>query len=124
MTGAIWWKEYREHRTVWATMAVVGAAGMYGLAALFAQDVSTRRDLREMLCGVAVLMSWAYGMVAGAMLLAGEREAGTLTYLDSLPAYRLQVWVWKFLFGLALMVAQALVLSAFGLTLKLVEPTG
>jgi hypothetical protein len=123
MTGAIWWKEYREHRAVWATMALVGAAGLYGLAALFAQDVAARRDLREMLCAVAILLSWAYGMIAGAMLLAGEREAGTLTYLDSLPAYRLHVWVRKFLFGLALMVGQALVLAGLGLGLKLVEPT-
>jgi hypothetical protein len=122
MTGAIWWKEYREHRTVWAAMAAVGAIGLYGLAFVFSQDVQARRDLREMLCAVAILLSWAYGMIAGAMLLAGEREAGTLIYLDGLPAYRFQVWVWKFLFGLGVMVAQALVLAGLGLALTLVEP--
>src|SRR5438067_2431769 len=123
MTGAIWWKEYREHRTVWAAMAAVGAIGLYGLAFVFSQDMQARRDMREMLCGVAILLSWAYGMVAGAMLLAGEREAATLIYLDGLPAYRLQVWARKFLFGLGVTVAQALVLAGLGLGLKLVEPT-
>ena len=35
-----------------------------------------------------VLVAWAYGLICGAMLLAGEREMGTLPFLDALPGLR------------------------------------
>ena len=48
------------------------------------------------------------------MLLAGEREAGTLPFLDALPGLRGQVWRAKCLAGVVLVVAQVAVLA--GLT--------
>ena len=32
MIQALMWKEYREHRAIWLTLAVVSGAGLYGLS--------------------------------------------------------------------------------------------
>jgi hypothetical protein len=45
------------------------------------------------------------------MLLAGEREDGTLTFLDLLPSLRRRLWAAKCLTGAALVLSQAAVLG-------------
>ena len=51
-----------------------------------------------------------YGLICGAMLLAGEREMGTLPFLDALPGLRRQLWRAKCLAGVLLVIAQVAVL--------------
>jgi hypothetical protein len=113
MIQALLWKEYREHRAVWLTLAVVSAAGMFGLTRLMAPDgLSPDPYVRGSLEAVAVLFAWTYGLVCGSMLLAVERESGTLTFLDMLPARRLELWLVKYLIGLVLFLGQVAVLTA------------
>jgi len=113
MMQAILWKEYREQRSVWVTLAVFGGAGLYGLARLLESDslMAYHDGLRAPLAGTAVLLAWTYGLVCGAILLAGEREGATLTFLDMLPVRRFQLWLGKCASGLVLFLAQVAVLT-------------
>jgi hypothetical protein len=63
-----------------------------------------------MLGPAAALLVWAYGMICGAMLLAGEREEGTLGFLDTLPLSRFRLWLVKGQLGLVLLGGQIVVL--------------
>jgi hypothetical protein len=108
MIAALCWKEYREHRAVWLAMAAGGGATLAAVAGL----VGPAPERREALVATAVLLNWVYGLVCGGMLLAGEREEGTLPFLDALPAARGELWSAKCLAGLALVLGQALVLAA------------
>lgn len=125
MIRTLVWKEYREHRAIWLTLAVVGGAGLFGLSQLMAPEgFLGSSGARESLQTVAVLFAWTYGLVCGAMLLANEQEAGTMTFLDILPARRLQLWLVKCSFGLLLLLAQVAVLTAFVVGLGIVVTTG
>jgi hypothetical protein len=122
MIRALMWKEYREHRAIWLTLAVVGSAGLFGLSQLMAPDgLLGSSGARESLQSVAVMFAWTYGLVCGAMLLAGEQEAGTMTFLDILPVRRRELWLVKSFFGLVLLVTQVAVLAGVVIGLGLVE---
>jgi hypothetical protein len=117
MLSAILWKEYREQRLVWLTLAVVAVGTLVGFSIALGGESWQQQRTEEMLYYVAVVLAWTHGLVCGAMLLAGEREAGTQTFLDTLPASRLPLWLGKALAG-ALMLALMLVLLG-GLSLGL-----
>ncbi len=122
MTPAWAWKEYREHRLVWLAMALFGALALVCSASLLRPGVlvaGTREA--DLLIAIAVVLSWAYGVVCGAMLLAGEREDGTLNFLDAMPRLRRQLWNAKCLTGMALIAAQAVVLLAALLYLRVAD---
>jgi len=122
MIRALVWKEYREQRAIWLTLAVVGGSGLYGLSRLMAPEgILSSNGFRESLQTVAVLFAWTYGLVCGAMLLANENEAGTMSFLDMLPARRLELWIVKCLFGLLLLLAQVAVLAGFVVGLGITE---
>jgi hypothetical protein len=122
MIQALMWKEYREHRATWLALACVGGAGLYGLSRLMGPVWGMSYSLaNESLQAVAVLFAWTYGLVCGAMLLANENEAGTLTFLDLLPVRRIQLWLAKSLFGLLLLLAQVAVLSGVVVGLGIAE---
>ena len=70
---------------------------------------------------IAVLLAWLYGMICGVMLLAGEREAGTLTFLDALPGLRRRLWLAKCLAGLVLVLAQIAFLMGVAAVRRLFE---
>jgi hypothetical protein len=104
------WKEYREQRTVWAALAALTAV-LVGGGALFvfpSDDVPTNWDNQPLMLGLACVMAWAYGMVCGSMLLAGEREARTQSFLEALTGRRAEVWKTKVAVGAGLVVLQAL----------------
>src|SRR6185437_6357073 len=115
MIQALLWKEYREHRAIWLTLTVGGGTCLFGLARLMESDsLMTYHDgVREPLQGLAVLLTWTYGLVCGSILLAGEREEGTMTFLDMLPMRRLQLWLLKCLIGVVLFLGQVAVLTGF-----------
>lgn len=124
MIRALMWKEYREHRAIWLTLAVVGGAGLFGLQQLMTPDgFLSHSAARESLQSVAVLFAWTYGLVCGAMLLANECESGTMTFLDTLPAWRLQLWLGKCLIGVLLLVTQVAVLGVVVVALGITETT-
>jgi hypothetical protein len=122
MIASMLWKEYREHRAVWVTLALVGVAAIVGLPWAFPPEPAWERSYREGLACTAVALAWAYGMVCGAMLLAGEAENGTQGYLDALPAARLPLWLAKVLAGGLFVLLQCGVLALLGSLKGLVEP--
>ena len=61
-------------------MAVVGAATLFGLPLLL--DADSRMHTGDLIASAVVFVAWGYGLICGAMLLAGERENGTLPFLD------------------------------------------
>jgi hypothetical protein len=122
MISAILWKEYREQRSAWLTLAVVGAAALVGLPLTMEPGAFTyRSELRESLKVVTLVLGWTYGLVCGAILLAGEREAGTEGFLDTLPASRLGLWRAKLLAGLVFVLAQVILLAALALAMGVPE---
>lgn len=122
MITALAWKDVREHRTIWLVMAAVGAGGLIAVTVLLGSGFGVDRPgVREQVIIVAALLAWAYGMVCGAMLLAGEREDGTLSFLDALPSSRQGLWVTKCTAGLGLVLGQAVILLATLIALKVPE---
>src|SRR5262245_30248305 len=112
MTHVLLWKEYREHRVVWLALAAVSAAALLGLPALLAPEgLATNANVRDTLRLLTPALAWTYGLVCGAMLLAGERENGTLDFLDALPGRRLGLWRVKCLAGVLFLAAHAAVLA-------------
>src|SRR5579875_2447842 len=111
MIRTMLWKEYREHRLIWLTMLVVNCGVLVGLSEMDQMLFSPQSGSKLMMLGpVAALLVWGYGMVCGAMLLAGEREEGTLAFLDTLPVSRLRLWLVKGQIGLLLLVGQIVAL--------------
>src|SRR5262249_49027874 len=97
---------------------VVMTCGLgFGLAQLVSlQDAGASR---LGVLGLTVLgMAAAYGLVCGAMMFAGEREAGTMVFLDIFSGRRGQLWVWKSLLGVVWALSEAL---AVGLVLHLLK---
>ncbi len=125
MIRAMMWKEYREHRAIWLTLALVGAAALFGLSQLMAPGgLLSNSSARESLQSVAILFAWTYGLVCGAMLLANEHESGTITFLDILPAKRLELWLVKCFFGLLLLGTHVAVLAGLVVALGITETVG
>jgi hypothetical protein len=112
MMRTMLWKEYREHRLIWLTMLVVNCGALIGLSNMenvLGWGVLGWRPSEGkllMLGPVAALLVWVYGMICGAMLLAGEREEGTLNFLDTLPLNRFRLWLVKGQIGLLLIGGQ------------------
>jgi ABC-type transport system involved in multi-copper enzyme maturation permease subunit len=107
MLSVLLWKEYREHRIVWAALAFVAAASLLFLPVVMAPGgLESHPDVRNLLRTMIIVLSWTYGLICGAMLLAGEREVGTLSFLDALPGLRWRLWAAKCLAGLLLVFSQ------------------
>ncbi|HEY8503197.1 MAG TPA: ABC transporter permease, partial [Gemmataceae bacterium] len=104
MTWAIFRKELREQWLFAAVLVALGAAALAALGQLIGPPSYNRLDARPV---AALLMAVAGGIVCGAMLLAGERETGTLPFLDTLPVSRSRLWAAKATFGVVLTLAQA-----------------
>src|SRR2546421_8819131 len=109
MTRVLLWKELREQWTTALALAALGVAVLVSIP-LFSMPKATPGD--EAGAVMAICLAWMCGLIVGAQTLAGEREAGTLPWLDSLPATRRQVWAGKSLFAAAAVGVQAAVLLA------------
>jgi hypothetical protein len=106
MTRVLVWKELREQWLVWLAVAAASAGSVAALAAI----TSPNHNRDEMLVGVLWLAAWGYGLVAGSLLLAGEAEEETQSFLDGLPVTRRRVWRVKAAAGLLLQTAMTVVL--------------
>jgi hypothetical protein len=109
VTRVLIWKEVREQGTVLAALIVLGAAVLVASAMLLdSSDGRGATELRSLTTAgrLALLMlTITAGMVVGGTLLAGEREAGTFSFLDRLPGSRWRVWWRKAVAGAALVAA-------------------
>ncbi|MCS7046385.1 MAG: hypothetical protein NZO58_08525 [Gemmataceae bacterium] len=119
MINVLLWKEIREHRVIWLTMVV-----LTGLLAYLLQQLGTSNPLSpESIVGVTALaMAAVYGVVCGSMMLAGEREEGTLVLLDVLLGRRGLLWTYKAGIGVLFVLSQALTVAAVLTWLRLVPP--
>jgi hypothetical protein len=118
------WKEYREHRTIWVAMAAMSALLVVGIGQAVAPSgfaVAVPDKLLPVII-TALAMAGTYGLVCGGMLYAGEREAGTLTFLDVFSGQRPALWAAKLFLGVFLVVSQALLLAALVTYLGLPQP--
>jgi hypothetical protein len=116
MTTALVWKVYREQLSVWLTMAALAFGAIVLRQTVLGQELH-RENLLRLFC----LFAYIYGLVVGAVLLAGEREAGTATFLRSLPATRVEVWKVKGLAGVGMVLALAFYLWLLLLPLELFQ---
>jgi hypothetical protein len=112
MIRAMMWKEWREQRAVAATVLGFGAAALY-LTAQFAEPMTGGRAWegggpRELM---ALALAYLAGAVSGAILLADEKEVGTLEFMDTLPSPRRTVWVGKAVAGGVLTAGQCLAIA-------------
>src|SRR5438105_3724187 len=87
MNAVLAWKVYREQRLVWVAMAALAVGIMVVYMTLLGPG-----QKYQFLGGWFCLIAYTYGMVAAALLLAGEQEASTSTFLEVLPVQRLAVW--------------------------------
>ncbi len=110
MTRTLVWKELRQQRAVWLALVAAAAAGAAGLCLI----VQPGRGRDDMLFGLLWFAAWGFGLVSGALLLAGEAEDGTQGFIDALPVSRRSVWRVKAGTGLALLVGLMAILAAFG----------
>jgi hypothetical protein len=115
------WKEFREHRSIWLALAGLAVATLVALRALLApngvQDLGPGNMI--MFVATAVALVAMYGLVCGAMMLAGERESRTLPFLDTLPVARSALWRGKALAGGLFTLAHSLVVVAVVVALGL-----
>jgi hypothetical protein len=108
------WKEYREHRIVWVFMALVAVILIILVTQVYpVLSIGSRPgDTGMYLLVVAVGSVLTYGVVCGAMLLAGEREGSTLAFLDALTGRRFPIWCAKLIPGVCLCLLMGLFVGA------------
>jgi hypothetical protein len=111
------WKEYREHRGIWFTMIA-----MTGLFALAIKQLALSQDPSTMIGLSMLALAAVYGVVCGSMMLAGEREGGTLVLFDIFLGQRWKVWSGKLVLGVILAATEALAVALILYLLKQVPP--
>ncbi len=109
------WKEFRLQRALWIAMALLTAMLLF-LIHVFALN-STERFCWQLLVGLALPALYCLG--CGAMLFAGEREAGTYEFQRSLPVGAKTVFAAKMVFAL---VSAAAMFALAGLALAMLHP--
>jgi hypothetical protein len=112
MIRTLAWKDYREQRAVWLVIALAGAALLFALRELMGPGyIGSQTRLDGLLGGIGLAVAFTYGVVCGAMLLAGESETRTLPFLDYLEGQRFRIWTTKVLLGVLLTLAQSALLA-------------
>jgi hypothetical protein len=129
MLKAIIWKELREQGLIALTLVVLGAGVLVAAATLAdpPSETATPADVIKYLGAgllATLMLAVTAGIVCGGAVFAAEREAGTFSFLESLPTTRWELWQAKLLAGLGLAVAQIGLLVAVAAALGLVTTTG
>jgi ABC-type transport system involved in cytochrome c biogenesis permease component len=119
MFRVLLWKEYREHRWVWLIILAFGLVTAVGVPWIVAQfGPPPYHGFEESFPpSMAIVVCVLEGLVCGSMLLAGEKDNGTLDFLSSLAGTRKRVCVAKAVFGVVVTGAMVIVLfSAIAFT--------
>jgi len=123
MIRTLVWKEYREQRPVWLAMAALGGVLLVALLQILdPRALGSRIRMEDVLGGIAVVVAFTYGLVCGAMMLAGEKESSTLPFLDYLEGRRARLWTTKVLTGVILTLAESLLLAGLATGLGTGQP--
>ncbi|HVK14400.1 MAG TPA: ABC transporter permease [Gemmataceae bacterium] len=119
MIRAIFWKEFREQWVVALAILLFGGLAL----ALMAEFTDAAAGSGWVSLGAREVMpaglAYLAGAVCGAILLADEKEVGTLEFLDTLPSRRRDLWIGKALFGLTATVLQAVVIGGLSAALRI-----
>jgi hypothetical protein len=122
MIQTLAWKEYREQRGLWLAIAVLGAF-LSLMACFFARGgfAEAHKDgfIHDFIIGLFFTLTVAQGIVCGVQLIAGEKETGTIAFLDALSVKRWPLWWTKLCVGLVAVAGQVLFLFAFALALNM-----
>ncbi len=126
MIRAVVWKEFREQWLIALTLVVLGGGLIVGAATLGdppTPGASPGDVIKSLGVGrlVTLMLVVTSGMVCGGAMFAAEREAGTMSFLEVLPATRWALWRAKLLAGAALALVQAGALVAIAATLDLAD---
>lgn len=98
MIKVMLWKEAREGVMVWLTVGLIGALMMAVAPIIFEMlDFGTYTSRRHSLVMILAVLGITYGLIAGSLSLAGERENRTMDFLDGLTGQRAPIWWTKFL---------------------------
>jgi hypothetical protein len=114
---AVVWKELREQGPIALVLAVLGGGLLVATALLADPPIpgAPPTDVIRALGAarlVTLMLIVTAGMVCGGALFAAEKEAGTMAFLDALPAGRWPLWRAKLVAGLVLAVATVGALAA------------
>src|SRR5262245_62124061 len=129
MLKAVIWKELREQGLISLTLVVLGAGVLVAAAALAdppSENASPSDVIKYLGAGLlaTLMLAVTAGIVCGGAVFAAEREAGTFSFLESLPTTRWELWQAKLLAGLGLAVVQIGLLVAVAAALGLVTTAG
>lgn len=105
MLARLWWKEYRSFGPAWLILGLA-AAGLQWILLMAGDDIRSGA-----LTPAALAWAVLYAFAIGSAAFAGEREAGTLGFLDALPVDRRALWLGKTSFALASTLGLALILA-------------
>ncbi len=121
MTWALLWKEYRQQRVIWLAIAILAVLLTVLLAATLGHGSGAQAyadpGLQQILNIVLFCLVVTYGIVAGALLLAAEKEDGTLAFLDNQTGRRTPSWLTKVGAGVAFTLLQGLTVMALAVVL-------
>jgi hypothetical protein len=129
MIRAVVWKELREQGLIGLALVALGSGVLVAAAALADPPADGARAgdvVRNLGLGLlaTLMLCVTAGMVCGGAVFAAEREAGTMGFLDALPAARWRLWRAKLAAGTGLAAAQVGALLAVAAALGLVPTLG
>ncbi len=114
MIRTLVWKDVREQLALWGAilfLAVLICAGTQKL-----RRPAEQKDFTTFFLYTLVV---AQGACCGAQLLANEKEAGTLAFLDGMPSLRYHVWHTKVKLGFVLTLLQIVLSCGVALAFRL-----
>jgi hypothetical protein len=103
------WKELREHQGIWLTMVLMTVGIGTGLVRMIA--LGAPGELFTVSVLTILGLGATYGVVCGAMMIAGEQEGGTLVFLDIFCGRRGLLWFGKFAIGTVLVLTESLAVA-------------
>ncbi len=106
-----WWKDARQFWPIGLFLIVTAAVTQAFLLRFFTDMVRSGE-----LVGLALAWACLYGCAVGAAAFSGEREAGTLRFLDTLPVARWKLWLAKSSFAITSTLSLGLLLFAISFT--------
>jgi hypothetical protein len=114
MIASLAWKEYREQRPVWLTIALLATVLAFGVLELVMPIGAVMPGTTKVRSIITICfgLSVAYGLVAGALLFAGERESGTLDFLSMAAGRRSRILITKIMVGAFGVITLSLALAA------------
>jgi hypothetical protein len=111
MISAVAWKQWREQRLLAGILLLVEAAVLIILRFTAPAPISPNISYADVTF-MAAFVAGAYGVIGGALLLAGDQEGRTQGFLEQLIPSRLSLWSAKVFVGTGFTLLHSLMLGA------------